>query len=317
VKVLPPPLVSFASVEALIAALPDATRAMHAAEIRRVVALGLPPAVSLRTVATLFGVSAEFVGAMSRASVRYYRVFKIKKGKKTRTIQAPKVGLKLIQAWFGGHVSRAIQLPPSVFGFVPGKSGVKEAASVHCGANWVYSIDLRDFFPSITEQQVRAALVRMGYAENTASFMARLLTLQGRLPQGSPASPVISNVVFTPTDSLLGEFATANDIQYTRYADDLVFSGLGEPPDDLQVRLREIVTVAGWTIADDKEYFARRPARLKVHGLLVHGGKPRLTKGYRNRIRAYRHLLAAGKIAEADQAKILGHLSYADFIDKN
>jgi RNA-directed DNA polymerase len=316
VKVLPPLFVGFDSVEALVVSLPEATRASHEAEIRRVVALGLPPAVSLRTLSTLFGVSAEFVGAISRAPSRYYRVFKIKKGKKTRTIQAPKVALKLLQAWFAHHVAAAIQLPNCVYGFVPGRSGVKEAAQHHCPASWVYSLDIRNFFPSITEEQVRVGLVKIGYANSTASFLSRLLTLDGVLPQGSPASPVISNIVFGPTDDQLVALAEELGVRYTRYADDLVFSGGNAPPPALQDRAKSIMSDAGWVIADGKEHLAQLPARLKVHGLLVHGDRPRLTKGYRNRIRAFKHLLAAEKISAADLPKIRGHLSYSQFIDK-
>lgn len=316
VKVLPPLFVSFNSIEALVAALPETTRASHEVEIRRVAAIGLPPAVSLRTLSTLFGVSAEFFGAMSRAPSHYYRVFKIKKGKKTRVIQAPKVALKLLQAWFARHVAAAIQLPDCVYGFVPGRSGVKEAAKQHCPANWVYSLDVRDFFPSITEAQVRDALVRIGYANGTAGLLSRLLTLNGALPQGSPASPVISNIVFGPTDDQLVALAGELGVRYTRYADDLVFSGADAPPAMLQERVRGIVNGAGWVIADGKEKLAQSPARLKVHGLLVHGERPRLTKGYRNRIRAFKHLLAAEKISATDLPKIRGHLAYSEFINK-
>lgn len=316
VKALPPLFVSFNSVEALVASLPEATRISHELEIRRIAALNLPPAVSLRTLATLFGVSAEFIGAITRAPSRYYRTFKIKKGKKTRTIQAPRVALKLLQAWFAHHVAPAIQLPDCVYGFVPGRSGVKEAAKFHCPASWVYSLDIRDFFPSIAEQQVRDALVRIGYANATASFLSSLLTLNGSLPQGSPASPVISNIVFGPTDDLLIALGDELGIRYTRYADDLVFSGGAVPPPDLQVRVRAIVSGAGWVVADEKEHLAQLPARLKVHGLLVHRNRPRLTKGYRNRIRAFKHLLAAEKIRAADLPRIRGHLAYSEFIEK-
>lgn len=315
-KVLPPLLVTFASVEALVSALPEPTRGRHGDEVRRIVQLGLPPAISLRTISTLFGVSAELIGAMSRAPERYYRVFKIRKGKKVRTIQAPKVALKLIQTWFGGHVARTIELPDCVFGFVPGKNGVKEAAAVHCGSDWVYSLDLRDFFPSISSQQVAAAIQAMGYSDDASAVLVRLMTLHGRLPQGSPASPVLSNVVFSKTDTELSLLARDKGVRYTRYADDLVFSGVDPAPEDLQQAVRGIVIANGWTIADDKEHFAMRPARLKVHGLLVHGPRPRLTKGYRNRLRAYKHLLAAGKIAEKDKNKIQGHLAYAKLIDE-
>lgn len=316
VKVLPPLFVGFNDVEALLAALPSTSRNLHEAEIRRLSAIGLPPAVSTWTLATLFGVSPEFILAISRDPARYYRVFKIKKGKKTRTIQAPRIALKVLQAWFSGHLARASVLPECVFGFVPGRSGVKEAATRHCQSTWVYSLDIRDFFPSITQMQVTIALLRIGYTQQSAEFLSRLLTLGGRLPQGSPASPVLSNLVFYPTDQSLIDLAQELKVRYTRYADDLVFSGTDAPPLNLRDRVRRIVTDAGWVIADDKELLAQLPARLKVHGLLVHGAVPRLTKGYRNRIRAFKHLLAAGKVSEVDKPRLLGHLAYSRFIDK-
>lgn len=313
-KVPPPLLVSFASADALLHALPDVTRQNHQDEIARLVERGLPPAVSLRTISTLFGVSAEFIGAMSRKPSRYYRTFKIKKGRKTRVITAPRVALKLIQSWFGWHVARAIALPHCVFGFVPGKDGVKSAAAVHCGATWVYSIDLRDFFPSIDTDRVTEALRAIGYSERASGFLVRLVTLDGHLPQGSPASPVISNVAFTHTDLVLSKLADEHAINYTRYVDDLVFSGSGEPPRSLAALVREALVAEGWATADEKEYMAVRPARLKVHGLLVHGDKPRLTKGYRNRIRAFQHLLDANRLDEEDLPRIKGHLAYAKHI---
>jgi hypothetical protein len=100
-------------------------------------------------------------------------------------------------------------------------------------------------------------------------------------------------------------------VRYTRYADDLVFSGLGAVPSALQDRVRSCLSESDWTIATEKEKLVELPNRLKVHGLVVHGSSPRLTKGYRNRIRAYRHLLAAGKISADDLAKVKGHISYA------
>ena len=275
----------------------------------------MPPAVSLRTVSTLFGVSPEFIGAMSRAPSRYYRVFKIKKGRKTRTISAPRVALKLIQSWFGGYVARSVVLPECVFGFVPGKDGVRSAAAVHCGADWVYSVDLRDFFPSIDAMRVVEALERVGFSETASGFLVRLMTLNGQLPQGSPASPVISNIAFIPTDLALMAVAKDAGVKYTRYADDLVFSGVGHPPSDLMQLVRGRLVEYGWSIADEKEHLAIRPARLKVHGLLVNGDRPRLTKGYRNRVRAFRHLVDRNQVAGKDLPTIMGHLSYAKHIE--
>lgn len=76
------------------------------------------------------------------------------------------------------------------------------------------------------------------------------------------------------------------------------------------------MTGRGWVIADEKEHLAELPNRLKVHGLLVHGPKPRMTKGYRNRIRAYRHLIENGKIKSEDIDKVKGHLAYAAQVEQ-
>ncbi len=312
----PPLLVSFASVDTLIEALPDRTREECEDEIRQLVSSGLAPAVSTITVSTLFGVSAEFIGAMTRAPQRYYRRFTIRKGKKIRQIEAPKVALKLIQRWLGAHLAHATTLPDCVFGFVPGKQGVIEAAEMHCGSRWIYSLDLRNFFPNIATSRVIAALVARGYSLRASNLIARLCTLEGRLPQGSPASPVLSNLVFLETDQALQHIANTTGVRYSRYADDLVFSGQGDVPVELVAQVKAVLSADRWEIAPEKEHLAELPARLKVHGLLVHGPRPRLTKGYRNKIRAYRHLLAAQKVSEEDVSRIRGHLSYADYVEK-
>lgn len=315
-KAPPPPLfVSFASIEEALEAMPARFRDGIRDSMHPLSARGLPPALSVGVVATLFGVSIPFVRAMSSNPRRYYREFVMRKGKKRRNISAPKVALKLIQSWIGTHLSRSVDLHDCVYGFVPGRNGVIEAASEHCGAHWVYSLDLRDFFPSISAERVEASLGNIGYSANASAFITSLCTLNGALPQGSPASPVLSNLVFADTDRCLLELANEEGVRYTRYADDLVFSGFGAVPVNLQERVKACLADYKWTIAEDKEKLAVLPHRLKVHGLVVHGSAPRLTKGYRNRIRAYRHLLAAGKVTANDLAKVKGHISYAEQVE--
>lgn len=316
-KAPPPPLfVSFASLEEALEAVPARYRDGIRAIMQPLTDRGLPPALSVGVVATLFGLSIPFVRAMSKNPCRYYRLFTIRKGKKERAISSPKVALKLLQSWIGSHLSRGVQLNDCVLGFVPGKNGVIEAATRHCSARWVYSLDLRDFFPSIDDQRVEAALCSLGYPAQCAAFIRSICTLNGVLPQGSPASPILSNLVFAETDGALVQLANELGVRYTRYADDLVFSGEGEVPTQLQARVRSVLTVRGWVIADEKEHLAELPNRLKVHGLLVHGTKPRMTKGYRNRIRAYRHLIAEGKIRPEDLDKVKGHLAYAAQVEQ-
>lgn len=309
----PPFLISFPDAASFKTALLPDVRAAYWADIEKLIEARLPPAVSVRVLATLFGFSSKFVGAIRRKPFRYYRSFIIRKGRKKREIHAPKVALKVIQKWLSFHLAEVLKFDDSVYGFIAGRSAPR-AAAVHCDAHWVYSLDIADFFPSINRARVAQALAEIGYPAHAAELVADLCCYDGGLAQGSPASPVLSNLAFSPYDKLLREIAEESNSRFTRYADDIVFSGVGEPPADLQERVRKVVIDAGWKIAAGKERLCRLPHRLKVHGLLVHGTHPRLTKGYRNRIRAFEHLSKQGKVQPEDLLKINGHLSYSNSV---
>jgi RNA-directed DNA polymerase len=291
----PPFLISFPDKAALRAALlPDAID-KYWNDCERLIDSQLPPIVSVRVLSCMFGFSAAFVGAMNRRPERYYRTFEIRKGKKVRTINAPKVALKVIQKWFAHHLSAKLQFSDCVYGFVPGRSAGL-AAFRHCNADWVFSADISDFFPTTPQNKIVPALQGIGYPEHGAVLIARLCCYAGNLAQGSPASPILSNLVFSPLDESLEALALSIGATYTRYADDIVLSGRGESPENLATAVGQIIEDGGWTVAKEKVVMAKRPNRLKVHGLLVHNDRPRLTKGYRNRIRALKHLSANMKL---------------------
>jgi len=313
----PPLLISFSSPEKLFEALPEKTLVTYREEIDTLLASNYPPAVSLHVLSTLLGTSTDFIGALIKAPERHYRRFTIRKGKKKRQIEAPRVALKLIQGWIGYHLSRAAVFAPCVHGFIPEQNGILSATSFHCNAKWVLSLDLRDFFPSVSAQLIEEALQVIGYQQHAANLITKICTIDDRLPQGSPASPVLSNLAFSTTDIALQAIADNLGVRYSRYADDLVFSGTSPiPPDELQPLVTETIISKGWVIAEEKTHLAIAPKRLKVHGLLVHGEKPRLTKGYRNRIRAYKHLLAGNTaIPDKDLEKMRGHIAYSCQVD--
>jgi hypothetical protein len=310
----PPFLVNFSSLEEYLRALPIELQTIYGGEIGHLVAQQLPPIVSMRCLGALFGFSAQFIGTLFFHTERYYRLFQIKKGKKIRTIQAPRVALKVIQKWFGHHLASSLTFHESVFGFVSGRSTV-QAAAVHCGAKWIYSVDIKDFFPSTSMQTVIIALMNVGYGRPGAELIAKLCCYKGALSQGSPASPILSNLTFKQIDEELFKLSRRYDIHFTRYADDIVFSGMNSFPSDIKDEIVSIVQSMGWMLSRNKEYYAERPGRLKVYGLLVSGQRPRLTKGYRNRIRAFTHLLAEGRISDKDVSRVKGHLSYANSIE--
>lgn len=311
----PPLLFSYSSLEHYLDALSPELRQEYEQRIGALVQLELPPVVSLRCLATLIGYSSKFLGAIVKNQEHYYRTFIIPKGNKRRTIHAPKVALKVIQKWFGHHLAEQLEFHDSVYGFVRGRSSVN-AAQVHCGARWIYSVDIKDFFPSTSLDKVYHSLVEIGIPGGGADLVARLCCYRSNLAQGSPASPILSNLVFRHADEELSEIAVNNGLRHTRYADDIVFSGTEDLPETVKEEIKQVVISRGWQLSDKKEYFAQQPNRLKVHGLLVHGERARLTKGYRNRIRAYKHLLAAGKITDEDIFRVKGHLNYAKSVEE-
>jgi hypothetical protein len=258
----------------------------------------------------MFGVNPGLIWSFQHRSLRHYRSFEIKKGTGFRQIDAPKVGLKMVQKWLSTHLQTVFAPPDHVFGFIPGRSHI-DAAKRHCSASWVFSVDIENFFPSTPQWLVRRALETMGYTPAGAELIAALSCLRGFLAQGAPTSPVISNMVFQEFDTQLAEVAGRYNARLTRYADDIVFSGAGAFPQNLQDEVETLFRNRPWKLARHKTSISRLPNRLKVHGLLVHGDSARLTKGYRKRIRAFRHLMAQGLVRDEDVSKLKGHLEYA------
>ena len=137
-----------------------------------------------------------------------------------------------------------------------------------------------------------------------------------RQPQGSPASPIVSNIAFNNIDNQFSEISKKYGITYTRYADDIVFSGKSIFPEYIEEEVKAAIAETEWKISERKTEKAMSAKRLKVHGLLVHNDYLRLTKGYRKRIRTFKHLLKYDKAKLEDISKIKGHLNYADFISR-
>lgn len=306
---------TFSSGEDLLRALGDSIELAEAESIRQLVGAGLPPVTSARALAAMVGVNEGLVWSMVNRQARHYRTFEIPKGKGLRPITAPRVALKIIQKWLSVRLQSIYQRPSHVFGFIPGLSHI-DAATCHLKAHWVLNFDIENFFPSTPEQLVHDSLCQIGYPDAGATLVARLACFQSHLAQGGPTSPVLSNIAFRHIDTQLNDLATKHELRLTRYADDIVLSGTGQIPATLADDVRALFLHTPWLIAEKKTHLAVLPSRLKVHGLLVHGDKVRLTKGYRNKLRAFKHLHDKGAILPDHLARIRGHLSYASAVDR-
>ena len=129
-------------------------------------------------------------------------------------------------------------------------------------------IDLKDFFPSIKRVDVHRVFKNIGYSSNVSGLLAALTTLTEGLPQGAPTSPALSNIIFSHHDVDILDFARKNQLFYTRYADDLVFSGDVKPRDILAF-LQNAFSRTEFSINPKKTRVMRRGARQIVNGIVV------------------------------------------------
>jgi RNA-directed DNA polymerase len=310
------PFFQFERLEEFERALSDDREDGSLVEVRRLAALGLPPIASPSALATLLGVNQGIIWSFVHRTQKHYRTFSIPKGRDRRQIDAPRVALKVVQKWLATQLGRKHEPQSHVYGFVPGKSHL-DAAMAHTSANWVLSLDIENFFPSTPQGLVEQSLINFGFGEIGAKLIASLTCLRGNLAQGAPTSPVLSNICFAPWDDSLARAASQWGVRVTRYADDVVFSGTAEYPDGLLEAASALLSTSPWRLSERKICLAVAPARRKVHGLLVHGDCIRLTKGYRNRLRAYRHLLATRSNLESKfREKALGHIAYQDAVEQ-
>ena len=111
---------------------------------------------------------------------------------------------------------------------------------------------------------------QLGYEKkDSLRILGSLLTLNGFLPQGSPASPIVSNIAFNNIDNQFSEISKKYGITYTRYADDIVFSGKSIFPEYIEEEVKAAIAETEWKISERKTEKAMSPKRLKVHGFCL------------------------------------------------
>lgn len=142
---------------------------------------------------------------------------------KKRVIRPSKARLKIIQKIIKDRILKQIELPPNIHGGIKGKSNITNAKA-HQGNKYLFETDLQDFYPSIKSNRVHDTFIKLGFNKQFAYYVTRLTTWKGELPQGTPTSTHISNLIFLEIDYNLIDFCKINDITYTRYIDDLTFS---------------------------------------------------------------------------------------------
>lgn len=224
-----------------------------------------------------------------KRSAASYRTFTIpKKSGGVRTITAPVKMLKSFQTYANRILQAFYQAPECVTGFVPARS-VVDNAERHIGRNYVFNTDLKDFFPSISQARVWGALKCRPFNFNAtvagaiAGLCCIAVTEDGEaadggaavryvLPQGSPCSPALTNIVCHNLDWKLSGLARRFHLRYSRYADDITFSGnqhVFQADGAFMNEFLRIIAEQNFTINGKKTRLQKRGARQEVTGLVV------------------------------------------------
>lgn len=228
-----------------------------------------------------------------------YREFLIpKKNGRDREICAPDTVLRKIQKRIN-YFLQAYYLwikPSAAYGFVinPHYMGsfcnIVENAKHHAGKKYVFNIDLKDFFGSITAKQVKQLFLSdlFDYNEEIAMALTFLTTYKGKLPTGAPTSPVIANFMCYNLDAQLSAMATQHGFTYTRYADDLTFSANEKFSDEMKTEIAELIRLNSFSVNEKKVYQKMFFQQQKVTGLVVNE-KVNVNRKFIRKVRAMIH----------------------------
>lgn len=228
---------------------------------------------SLTHLASICSHTLSSLQAIAEDSARHYGSFKIDKGNgRFRLITPPWPELMSIQRRLLSFLKVHKSWASCVHGGVPHKS-IFTNARPHVRRAMVANLDVKDFFPTTTLNKVQDALERNHLPPDVACLLAKLTTYSPNggepcLPQGSPTSTFLANLVFEPADTRFVKLCKRHGLDFTRYVDDITVSG-DRDFRDLRGGLVQIITDVGYVVSAEKVLFRGRDKRQIVTGLVV------------------------------------------------
>lgn len=292
---------------------------MAKTEIIKLNMLGLPVIQTLDDFSAITHISKYTIYQLSYHSEKHYRTYSIpKKSVGVRTICQPSRRLKGLQSWILVTILNKIQVSSSCKGFRKGSSTLENAIP-HIGANTVLNLDIKDFFPTVTDRQVFNIFKTIGYNKVISTVFTNICTYEGKLPQGSPCSPYLANLSAWTLDLRIQGYVGKRGINYTRYADDLTFSGLN-PSKVVKIipMIKKLIDDENFSLNHKKTRIASSARAKTVTGLVINEESVGIGKQKYKDLRAKIHHLTLP--TEQTNEVLLNHvdgwLSYLNSVDK-
>lgn len=270
------------------------------------------------------GLTTRFVAAFAQGASYAYKTYTIrKKDGGFRTIDHPSKQLKAMQRWLLSYLLNSLPIHPAAVAYRKKKS-IFDNASLHAGSRYLLRMDCKDFFHSITDDDLKVLIANRpstfpGWSPYETDLFCKLVCKGGRLTIGAPTSPILSNAVCYDMDTQLSEVSNKLGVTYSRYADDLFFST--KLPNVLSALESTVVsTIANLTlpralaISPTKTRHSSKGGTRRVTGItLGSDGKPYIGRALKRKIRAMIHQVDA--LDEKRRGSLAGLIAYAGGFD--
>ena len=272
------------------------------------------------------GVSAKMLYTLSNQLHKHYHNVKIPKGNgEFRELSVPDDFLKAVQTKIAQNILERDRISPYAKAYRPGGSPLKNAQP-HVGSEILLKMDIRHFFDHIYYPVVKEKVFTADrYSESNRILLSLLCVHRDALPQGAPTSPVISNIIMRDFDDAVGSWCAERNIAYTRYCDDMTFSGHFDPK-TVKAFVKDQLKKAGFYVNDRKTVVARPGQQKTVTGIVVND-RPNASATYRKKLRqelyycktygVYSHMCRTGvSVGEEPYLRqLLGRINYVLSLD--
>lgn len=258
--------------------------ALYLPYIKKIQSNNAPVVFEFEHLSKLIGINRVELAKMVNSPENFHREFFIRKRKGgKREIVAPYPSLLHCQKWIYKNILMHQSVHESVHGYVPGRSIISNA-SIHLSKNALLKMDFKDFFPSIPINWVIQFFSSLGYSGNVSYYLASLCCYEGKLSQGSATSPYLTNILLNNLDERLHKLSNCYSLSYTRYADDLTFSGDYIPHKFVGI-VDNICSDYGLQINNEKTMLHTKPGKRIITGLSVAGNELKIPRERKRELR--------------------------------
>lgn len=263
------------------------------------------------------GLSRDVIENYITFTDKFYNTYYLpKKSGGKRVIDCPGKNLKTIQRWILKNYLDKLEVNKRANGFVK-ERGIKRNALFHLNKKYILTVDIKNFFPSISQKQVFETLNEHYKEKEFAIKIAKLCTFQRRLPQGAPTSPVLSNLVFKNIDEEIMKYCNSELINYSRYADDLTFSS--DNKNSLQNSYKfvnDLLYKNGFNLNKKKTRYLSGKGKMTITGININTGVPKVSSKLKRKVRAeLHHYIIKDQLPNLN--KLAGYISFITSIEED